>query len=180
MNHVNFWGHSDADMLEIGNGGLSPAEERTHFAFWAAMKSPLLIGCDLAKIPPSSLAILKNKYLLAFNQDDSIGEPATPYKWGSNPDWTFDAVHPAEFWSGRFKQGTMVLVLNVGKAQASKRVVWAEVPQLKNGARYRVTDAWTGTSYGCFDGGFDAVIQAHDTAALVVTSDCGARTRRHA
>jgi alpha-galactosidase len=172
MNHVNFWGHSDADMLEIGNGGLTPAEERTHFAFWAAMKSPLLIGTDLAKIKPSSLAILKNKYLLAFNQDDTIGEPAMPFRWGTNPDWTFNATHPAEFWSGRFKQGTLVLVLNVSKVQVSTRFTWAEVPQLKGAERYRVSDAWTGRTYGCFDGGFDAVIHAHDTAVLVITTDC--------
>jgi alpha-galactosidase len=44
LNSVNFWGHNDADMLEIGNGDLTMAESRSHFALWAAMKSPLLIG----------------------------------------------------------------------------------------------------------------------------------------
>jgi hypothetical protein len=180
MNYVNFWGHSDADMLEIGNGGLTVAEERSHFAFWAAMKSPLLIGCDLAKIRQSSLNILKNKYLLAFNQDDTIGEPATPYKWGTNPNWTFDGAHPAEFWSGKFKQGTMVLVLNPANSLTSKNVKWAEVPQLNGSGRYHVTDAWTGTKYGCFSDGLDVLLQPHDTAVLVVTNDCGVPARRDA
>jgi hypothetical protein len=31
-------------MLEIGNGNLTLAENRAHFALWAAMKSPLIIG----------------------------------------------------------------------------------------------------------------------------------------
>lgn len=44
MNYVGFWGHPDPDMLEIGNGDLTAEENRAHFALWAIMKSPLIIG----------------------------------------------------------------------------------------------------------------------------------------
>lgn len=44
MNYVGFWGHPDPDMLEVGNGNLTAAENRAHFALWAIMKSPLIIG----------------------------------------------------------------------------------------------------------------------------------------
>ena len=40
-------GFNDPDMLQIGNGGLRLCEERSHFALWAALKSPLLVGADL-------------------------------------------------------------------------------------------------------------------------------------
>ena len=40
-------------MLEVGNGALTAAETRTHFAFWAAMKSPLLIGTNVSRLSPS-------------------------------------------------------------------------------------------------------------------------------
>ena len=64
-----FGGHyNDMDMLEIGRG-LSAAEERTHFGMWCIMSSPLLIGCDLTKIPDHSLELLKNTELIALNQD---------------------------------------------------------------------------------------------------------------
>lgn len=53
-------GFNDFDMLEIGNGGLSAAEERAHFGLWAIAKSPLLIGTDLTKISSASLAVLLN------------------------------------------------------------------------------------------------------------------------
>jgi alpha-galactosidase len=86
LNSVNFWGHNDADMLEIGNGNLTIAESRSHFAFWAAAKSPLIIGTALDGLPADHVTILKNKYLLAFHQDPVYGGPATPYKWGVNPD----------------------------------------------------------------------------------------------
>lgn len=44
--YAGFWGWPDADMLDVGNdeGNLTLAENRAHFALWAVMKSPLLIG----------------------------------------------------------------------------------------------------------------------------------------
>ena len=34
----------DMDILEIGNGGLNPTEERTMMTMWCVLKSPLLLG----------------------------------------------------------------------------------------------------------------------------------------
>ncbi|TVY87719.1 putative alpha-galactosidase B, partial [Lachnellula willkommii] len=73
LHAVDFWGHNDADMLEVGNGNLTREESRSHFAFWAAMKSPLIIGTALDLLPAELLGILKNGYLLAFSQDGSLG-----------------------------------------------------------------------------------------------------------
>lgn len=60
--------YNDMDMLEIGRG-LSEAEERTHFAMWCIMSSPLLIGCDLTSIPEKSLALITNPEVIAIDQD---------------------------------------------------------------------------------------------------------------
>ncbi|WP_289112943.1 alpha-galactosidase [uncultured Bacteroides sp.] len=60
--------YNDMDMLEIGRG-LTPVEEETHFGMWCIMSSPLLIGCDLTTISEASLRLLKNKELIALNQD---------------------------------------------------------------------------------------------------------------
>ena len=60
--------YNDMDMLEIGRG-LKPAEEEVHFGMWCIMSSPLLIGCDMTTIRQSSLDLLKNKELIALNQD---------------------------------------------------------------------------------------------------------------
>lgn len=56
-------------MLEVGNGGMSDAEYRSHFALWAISKAPLLIGCDVTKLSPETLAILTNAEVIAVNQD---------------------------------------------------------------------------------------------------------------
>lgn len=162
-------------MLEVGNGGLTLAEERTHFSLWAAMKSPLLIGTDLAKLRPASVEILKNKYLLAFNQDDVVGPPAKPYKWGTNPNWTFNDTHPPEYWSGNSKQGVFTLVVNVADTELTKKLDFAEIPQLETNGTYHAFDVWTGNDVGCFTGGIDLKIGAHDTSVLILREGCAGR-----
>ncbi|MBQ8735641.1 MAG: alpha-galactosidase [Bacteroidaceae bacterium] len=61
-------GYNDMDMLEIGRG-MPLNEEEVHFGMWCIMSSPLLIGCDMTSIPDYSLELLKNKELIAINQD---------------------------------------------------------------------------------------------------------------
>lgn len=174
MNYVDFYGHSDPDMLELGNGNLTIEENRSHFALWAIMKSPLLIGTNLAALDSAKVDILKNKYLLAFNQDDVFGAAAAPYKWGTNDMWTFNASFPAEYWSGRFKQGTLVAALNVADSAQTKEIWWKDVPELKEDAQksYKVVDAWTDKELGCHKDGIGLNIGAHDTGVLIITGEC--------
>lgn len=48
LDYVDFYAHNDMDMMEIGNGELSIYEQRIHFAVWAFMKSPILLGTDVS------------------------------------------------------------------------------------------------------------------------------------
>jgi alpha-galactosidase len=170
MEYVDFWGHSDADMLEVGNAGLTQAETRTHFAFWAAMKSPLIIGTDLSKLSQQNIDILQNKYLLAFNQDPIFGAPAKPYKWGTNENWTFNATNPAEYWSGKSRNGTMVLLFNPYGATRNMTADFNEIPGIQSKARHEVIDVWTGQVLGWFRGGVEVNVTSHDTAVLLIKS----------
>ncbi|TVY38815.1 putative alpha-galactosidase B [Lachnellula occidentalis] len=178
LNAVDFWGHNDPDMLEIGNGALTLEENRSHFAFWAATKSPLIIGTALDALPADLLDILKNEYLLAFSQDGTFGKPAEPYKWGTNPDWTFDAEHPAEYWSGQSEKGTLVLALNTWNVTANREIVWSEVPHLepkrrgRGGDAFQVTDIWTGEDLGCVQYAVNKSVNSHDTIGFLVGDGC--------
>lgn len=60
--------YNDMDMLEVGRG-MSREEDRTHFAMWCIMSSPLLIGCDLTTLTPETLQLISNPELIALNQD---------------------------------------------------------------------------------------------------------------
>jgi len=62
-------GWNDPDMLEVGNGGMTYDEYRTHFSLWALSKAPLLIGCDVTKKDPQTFEILLNKEVIAIDQD---------------------------------------------------------------------------------------------------------------
>jgi alpha-galactosidase len=73
-------GHwNDMDMMEIGNGGLTHFEEETHFALWALLSSPLILGNDLRTISQEALNIIKNKDIIAVNQD-SLGIQGFKFK----------------------------------------------------------------------------------------------------
>jgi len=70
-------GHwNDPDMMEIGNGGMTATEYRTHMSMWAMMAAPLIIGTDLRTVSEETLAILSNKEIIAIDQD-RLGKQAT-------------------------------------------------------------------------------------------------------
>lgn len=62
-------GWNDADMLEVGNPGMTLTEQQSQFSLWAMMASPLLISTDVAKLSPAALTILSNKAVIAIDQD---------------------------------------------------------------------------------------------------------------
>lgn len=63
-------GHwNDPDLLEAGNGGMTPTEYRSQFALWAMMAAPLLISTDLRQATPDTLRTLANPGIIALDQD---------------------------------------------------------------------------------------------------------------
>ena len=71
-------GHwNDPDMLEVGNSAtvdgvfydMTESEDRAHFTMWCMMAAPLILGNDLTKITPETLAIITNKEMIAVDQD---------------------------------------------------------------------------------------------------------------
>ena len=103
-------GHwNDPDMLEVGNGKLSLAENRTHFSWWAMLAAPLLAGNDLPNMKPEVKAILTNKDVIAIDQD-SLGKQGTrAYSDGEVEVWTRDLAGGA----------IAVAVINVGSDRYS-------------------------------------------------------------
>ena len=62
-------GHwNDFDMMEVGNG-MTNAEDRSHFAMWSMLTSPLIMGNDLRTASKETIKILTNKEVIAVNQD---------------------------------------------------------------------------------------------------------------
>jgi alpha-galactosidase len=73
-------GHwNDPDMLEVGNGGMTDTEYRSHFSLWAIMAAPLLIGSDLREATPETFEILGNREVIAVDQD-RLGRQGVPIR----------------------------------------------------------------------------------------------------
>ena len=69
-------GHwNDPDMLEVGNGGMTEDEYKTHFSMWAMLAAPLMAGNDLSEMDEGTLKILTNQDVIAVDQDPK-GEQA--------------------------------------------------------------------------------------------------------
>src|SRR5271165_4140653 len=63
-------GHwNDPDMLEVGNGGMTTDEYRTHMSLWAIFAAPLLAGNDVRSMSADTRSILLNKDVISIDQD---------------------------------------------------------------------------------------------------------------
>jgi len=70
-------GHwNDPDMLEVGIGGMTPTEYRTHFSLWCMLAAPLMAGNDLSTMSADTREILTNREVIAIDQD-AFGQEAT-------------------------------------------------------------------------------------------------------
>jgi alpha-galactosidase len=165
LSYVNFYAHNDMDMMEIGNGALTTQEQRTHFAAWIFMKSPILLGTDLSLLTSAQIAIITNKELLAFHQDTTVGTPAMPF----TPFSGAPTISPQEYYSGKSSKGTHVFIINTGSSTATKTFNFANVPGLGSGT-YKVHDMWAGADLGSFTTSYSVSVAAHDTVAFLVTS----------
>lgn len=73
--------YNDMDMLEVGRS-MTPEEDRTHFAMWCIMSSPLLVGCDMRNMKQETIDLLCNEELIALNQDPLHLQAYVAYKSG--------------------------------------------------------------------------------------------------
>src|ERR1700682_3285407 len=124
-------GHwNDPDLLEIGNGGMTDDEYRTHMSLWSILAAPLLAGNDLRDMAPSILAILTNREVIAVNQDKD-GKQGRRVAESCNQ----------EIWSRPLSGGALAVALfNRGTIPGKITVKWLDLDlQLAPG---HVRDLW--------------------------------------
>ncbi len=111
-------GHwNDPDMLEVGNGGMTDVEYRSHFSLWAILAAPLIAGNDLRNMRPEIRDILTNKEVIAINQDPLGMQGRRVSKSGDR-----------EVWVKQLKDGRRaVILLNRGPSEQNVVVNWEEI-----------------------------------------------------
>jgi len=163
--------YNDMDMLEIGRS-MNENEERTHMAYWCIASSPLLIGCDISKLRPSSLALLKNKDLIAMNQDAlGIGAPVVQREG--------DVYVVAKDMEQLHGSKRAVVVMNLSDAEQSVRV---DLARLELGGKVQVHDCFTGRNSMVKPAKkgaqqlFEVTVPAHGSQAYIMTGTRMAKT----
>jgi alpha-galactosidase len=128
-------GHwNDPDMLEVGNGKLSLAENRTHFSMWAMLAAPLLAGNDLPNMKPEIKAILTNRDVIAIDQDKLGHEASHIYSDGE-----------VDVWARHLSGGAMaIVVLNAGSERTTNHPFHLSLAKLGLHGAQKGKDLWTG------------------------------------
>jgi alpha-galactosidase len=123
-------GHwNDPDMLEVGNGGMTDVEYRTHMSLWAVLAAPLSAGNDLRQMSAATREILLNREVIAVDQD-SAGHQG--HRIAQSGD--------LEVWAKPLADGGQAAALfNRGAATATMTVHWIE---LGLGGALTVRDLW--------------------------------------
>ena len=151
-------GHwNDPDMLEVGNGGMSDAEYRSHFSLWAMLAAPLIAGNDLRTMRPEIRDILTNREVIAVDQDALGKEAQRVWKEGD-----------LEIWARALQGGNRaVVLLNRGSAEREIAAAWQDLGYPSHLAA-KVRDLWQKKDLGEFTGKFSARVMPHGVVMVTV------------
>jgi len=144
---------NDPDMLEIGNGGMTEDEYKTHISLWAILAAPLFAGNDLSKVKPEDLAILRNRSAIAIDQDP-LGRQGD----------RVSAVGPFEIWAKPLAHGRMAIGLfNRGELSDTMTV---DLRGLGFSGTVHLQNIWSANDSRS-SGSFSARIPKHGVVLLV-------------
>ncbi len=149
-------GHwNDPDMLEIGNGGMTDTEYRTHMSLWSLLAAPLLAGNDLRDVPANIMEILLNKEVIAIDQDPLGKQAQRVAKDGD-----------LEVWARPLAGGAYAVGLfNRGGSSAKVTARWSDIG-LRGEAEVR--DLWAHADRGRSAGQFSADVPSHGVVLVKV------------
>ncbi|MFI7211436.1 glycoside hydrolase family 27 protein [Micromonospora maritima] len=149
-------GFNDPDMMEVGRGGMTDTETRSHFAMWAVLAAPLIAGNDVRNMNAATQGVLTNRALVAINQD-SLGLQATQV--------SFDGTR--RVLAKRLADGDVAVALfNQGGASTTISTTAAAVG--KTGTSFTLLDAWTNAT-STTTGAISATVPAHGTVVYRVS-----------
>lgn len=148
--HPHTW--NDPDMLFVGSGEFDAnhmTEARSHFAMWAMMNAPLLIGFDLRKANAEQIALLGNRAIIALNQDAGANQAV--------PAYLSDDV---QIFVKSLANGDKAVAILNRTAAPVQPVLTAD--HLKLRGDIALTDLWTGTK-SRFSGETKLTVAPHQT-----------------
>lgn len=149
-------GHwNDPDMLEVGNGGMTDTEYKSHFSLWSILAAPLMAGNDIRSMTPAIHDILTNKEVIAVDQDPMGIEGHRVKSEGG-----------LEVWSKQLSDGGRAVAL-LNRTGDTKQITvnWTDLgfPSSLNAS---VRDLWAQQDAGSHKGSYSASVPSHGVAML--------------
>jgi alpha-galactosidase len=150
-------GHwNDPDMLEIGNGGMSIDEYKTHFSLWAMAAAPLIAGNDLRNMTPEARDIMLNKEIVAVDQDPLGKAGSQAAEQGEIAIWT-KPLSSGDYAVGLFNRGS----------QEMRTVIrWKEFGWKR---KHKVRDLWAHVDLGTITDSYSTTVPAHGVVVIRVS-----------
>jgi alpha-galactosidase len=150
-------GHwNDPDMLEVGNGGMTADEYRTHMSLWAILAAPLLAGNDLNTMTPETLAILTNREVITIDQDALGRQGDRIYQKGT-----------AEIWSKPLSGRAQAVGIFNRSSEAQQ--IPLKLSQVGVSEAATLHDIWGASDVTAAEGIYRASVPAHGVVLLRVS-----------
>jgi len=151
-------GHwNDPDMLEVGNGGMTRDEYRTHMSLWALLAAPLLAGNDMTQASPETLSLLTNREVIAIDQDSA----------GIQGDRIW-AEGPTEIWMRPLSDGSKAIGL-FNRHHAPLEIE-LDFQQVGLKGKVRVRDVWAANDMGTIKEKYRTTVPRHGVVLLKISS----------
>ncbi|WRZ16014.1 alpha-galactosidase [Streptomyces sp. NBC_00341] len=155
---------NDPDMLEVGNGGMTDTEYRTHFSLWSQMAAPLLIGSDIRSASPATFTILENSDVIAVDQDP-LGKQGT----------VVSSSGGHVVMSKQLANGDRSVTLTNENGSAATVSTTAAEAGLPAASSYRLANLWS-KAVSSTSGTISASVPAHGTVMYRVSAGTGSST----
>lgn len=150
-------GHwNDPDMLEVGNGGMTYDEYKTHMSLWSILAAPLLAGNDLSKMSPETLSILTNREVIAVDQDKLGKEGTRASISGETEIWT-KPLEGGAVAAGLFNRDTVPHEMTL------------ELKAIGFGSHAKLRDLWAHTDVKPVRGQYTVNVPPHGVVMLKVS-----------
>ncbi|MET7806472.1 glycoside hydrolase family 27 protein [Micromonospora chersina] len=147
---------NDPDMMEVGRGGMTDTEMRSHFAMWAVLAAPLIAGNDVRSQSAATQGILPNRNLIAINQD-GLGLQAAQVSFDGTRRVLAKPLANGDVAVALFNQGSATTTISTTAAAVGK-----------TGTSFTLLDAWTNAT-STTGGAISASVPAHGTVVYRVS-----------
>lgn len=148
---------NDPDMLQVGNGGMTVTEYRSHFSLWCIMAAPLMAGNDIRNMTQEIKDILLNKEAIAVDQDVLGKQGQRVRKNGADEVWVKEMADKSR----------AVVLFNRGNKETEISFKCKDLGYPVN-LTLEVRDLWKKKDLGKFKGQFKSKVESHGVVMLRV------------